>query len=396
MAEQSKFNKTLITEIENNIGNISVLTDVGKALATVIRQVTAEALLKYTDMMRPDISTEDKTQFKKQSKIIEPLIGLMVLDKVVIGFKEELDKINTPSPSVQQAYESLLLLRNKTLKNVKRIGVDIKILGDKFNDVLSETGFPDLYAYGKTALSHVIGKVAGDVISLLLNQPLNIGLLVRSLLSFDTSSEEKMRDSTAGLLTVMTGLIDDLEIFHEATGAGIKGIPKFIGKYISPKTFFGAIRRATFFNIIAYIDFQVSYFVSQEILNLLGVYESEWYIDATDKILPALLNDLSGDKLEVAQAVNQLLATTFRSMEGKILSLEETGALFGSDEYKEMNYSQLVNTYKSIYHLITGKNSLENVKLPEELISIYEILRHLVLFDNSRAQRCMFLKLKKI
>lgn len=284
MAGQTKFNATLLAEIQNNIGNTTTLTDVGKTLAAVIKQATAEALLKYTDVIKPNADTKEKVAFEKQSKLIEPLISLMIIDKVVASFQEELKKANTYSQAAKQSYETLVSLRDETFKSIKQIGTDIKISGKGINDFLSNMALPDLYSYGKTALGYVIGKAASDAVSLFLNQSLNVGLLVKGLLSIDTSSEKKMRNSTAGLVTVVTGMIDDLK----PGGGYITGIPKFIAKYISPKTFWGALSRATFLNLVSYIDFQIFYGGTHWVLDELGVYKSEWYIDATDKILPAL------------------------------------------------------------------------------------------------------------
>ena len=127
MAGQTQFNATLLAEIQNNIGSAATLTDVGKTLAAVIKQATAEALLKYTDVIKPNADTKEKAAFEKQSKLIEPLISLMIIDKVVTSFQEELENANVRSPAVQQSHETLVSLRDETFKSIKQIGTDIKI-----------------------------------------------------------------------------------------------------------------------------------------------------------------------------------------------------------------------------------------------------------------------------
>ena len=119
------------------------------------------------------------------------------------------------------------------------------------------------------------------------------------------------------------------------------------------------------------------------------LYEMEWFINTTDTILPVLLNDLSGNELDNAMTVRLLLTNTFRNEDNDIIGLDDISFLFGSDEYRDMDYQKVKHVYQGLYNLMTGKTERLPINTSQEFKEHLQSKQIIELFKQYRGAKLM-------
>ena len=129
----------------------------------------------------------------------------------------------------------------------------------------------------------------------------------------------------------------------------------------------GAVRGGVT-GIILSLEYEAVYHFSKWVFSdvskqLFGkeLYEMDWFVNAADKTIPAVLGHLSGNELDTAIGFIHILGTRFRSTGSKTLNDETIGTLFGSNDYQEMNFGRVLSVYKKLYALFSGSHDADGL-----------------------------------
>lgn len=190
-----------------------------------------------------------------------------------------------------------------------------------------------------------------------------------------------MSDALRGWLNFSAGLaFDYAEKFGKTFYINGFDSTKFIQKFpkLSNKTLLGITLRGVFVGILSEVVYEVSYAVTKwaatdltkaihgwyinDKENAKELYEMDWFVESADTILPFVLNDLSGNKLQTVIGFNYLLSTTLKG-----LDIENTADLFGDEEYKDFDAEKVVSVYQKIHALFSGNNGAQSIKNLDDL-----------------------------
>ena len=98
------------------------------------------------------------------------------------------------------------------------------------------------------------------------------------------------------------------------------------------------------------------------------LYEMEGFINFADNFYSTIFSHLTADKLNAVIAFNTMILGNFVNEQGKSVIEKDTVILFGSDDYKSMDFDKALKSYKKLYKAVSGKDDAENITGAEELI----------------------------
>ncbi|OBX88455.1 putative Ig domain-containing protein [Moraxella nonliquefaciens] len=98
------------------------------------------------------------------------------------------------------------------------------------------------------------------------------------------------------------------------------------------------------------------------------LYEMESFINFTDTAYSTIFSHLTADKLNAVIAFNTMILGNFVNEQGQSVITEDTAILFGSDDYKSMDFDKALKSYKKLYKAVSGKDDAKNITGAEELI----------------------------
>ena len=242
-------------------------------------------------------------------------------------------------------------------------------------------------------LDKVVSKRYGEYLFRKMGSVFSYGNLLKALLTeFDSSSSESVLDWATTLDSAIANL------FTEGFVRGKKEYLGFLNNFrlMSAKNLAAMAARGILVGIVTDLTFKVSYAAGKFIFNDVTkwftgstLYEKEGFINATDAILPALLNDLSGNELDNAMTVRLLLTNTFRNEDNDIIDLNDVSFLFGSDEYRDMDYQKVKNVYQGLYNLMTGKTERLSINTSQEFKEHLQSKQVIELFKQYRGKKLM-------
>jgi len=242
-------------------------------------------------------------------------------------------------------------------------------------------------------LDKVVSKRYGEYLFRKMGSVFSYGNLLKALLTeFDSSSSESILDWATTLDSAIANL------FTEGFVRGKKEYLGFLNNFrlMSAKNLAAMAARGILVGIVTDLTFKASYAAGKFIFNDVTkwftgstLYEKEGFINATDAILPALLNDLSGNELDNAMTVRLLLTNTFRNEDNDIIDLNDVSFLFGSDEYRDMDYQKVKNVYQGLYNLMTGKTERLSINTSQEFKEHLQSKQVIELFKQYRGKKLM-------
>ncbi|WP_172798973.1 hypothetical protein, partial [Moraxella nonliquefaciens] len=94
----------------------------------------------------------------------------------------------------------------------------------------------------------------------------------------------------------------------------------------------------------------------------------EIYADEFEALYSTIFSHLTADKLNAVIAFNTMILGNFVNEQGKSVIEKDTVILFGSDDYKSMDFDKALKSYKKLYKAVSGKDDAENITGAEELI----------------------------
>lgn len=98
------------------------------------------------------------------------------------------------------------------------------------------------------------------------------------------------------------------------------------------------------------------------------LYEMEGFINFADNFYSTIFSHLTADKLNAVIAFNTMILGNFVNEQGKSVIEKDTVILFGSDDYKSMDFDKALKSYKKLYKAVSGKDDAKNITGAEELI----------------------------
>ena len=98
------------------------------------------------------------------------------------------------------------------------------------------------------------------------------------------------------------------------------------------------------------------------------LYEMESFINFTDTAYSTIFQHLTGTELNAVIAFNTMILGNFVNEQGKSVIEKDTVILFGSDDYKSMDFDKALKSYKKLYKAVSGKDDAKNITGAEELI----------------------------
>lgn len=107
-----------------------------------------------------------------------------------------------------------------------------------------------------------------------------------------------------------------------------------------------------------------------EYFNKPSLYDANWFNSTTDvvgKFLEKISGSLVDAEYESAIIVYMLLNSNFRP-QGVEFSEQLIASVFGSDEYKNMNFDKILSSYQKIYQAITGEDIKDVVTNASSLV----------------------------
>lgn len=245
-------------------------------------------------------------------------------------------------------------------------------------------------------LDKIIDEKYGKYLSKKLGDFFNYGNLIKALLTeFDNSNPEAMLDWTTTLSSALAGISNPVNDF---INDGVKSNLNIVKKIpiLSAKNLVSIMSRGVIVGVLTDLSFKAGYVIGEKIFTkgfkaLFGetLYEMEGFINTTDTILPVLLNDLSGNELDNAMTVRLLLTNTFRNEDNDIIGLDDISFLFGSDEYRDMDYQKVKHVYQGLYNLMTGKTERLPINTSQEFKEHLQSKQVIELFKQYRGKKLM-------
>ena len=144
---------------------------------------------------------------------------------------------------------------------------------------------------------------------------------------------------------------------------------------LSAKGVLGVLSRGFITGVLTDVSYKVGYAFGELIFTtgfekVFGkeLYEMESFINFTDTAYSTIFQHLTGTELNAVIAFNTMILGNFVNEQGQSVITEDTAILFGSDDYKSMDFDKALKSYKKLYKAVSGKDDAENITGAEELI----------------------------
>ena len=324
-------------------------------------QVTTETIAQHSTL---------SNNFGNIAKLIPYIMPMLICENLLIAVKDIAQTMTNDNDKL-----AIKEIQNTLLEAQESGWEKLQEIREVVDEAWSSIGIPDSFTAMKALLAgqinHWLTNVIGETATGIINKTitgvlLNIPGLIKSWMDgIDTSSEEKSRNSVAGLTVFFAGLIDDF------TSAG-QAFENIIGKFLkNPAAKLGTFLRTTLVGITSYVEYSIVYPTGKFLFGptfkfVFGkeLYEMEPFIDHVDKHIIPLLGKNTNDRLLNVIAISHYITKSFKNEHGQTLSAEDIGILMGSDDYKDMDYSKATHVFKGIYTLLAGKEPVSDVTEP--------------------------------
>ena len=342
-------------------GDAGNLRNLHNKLTQIIMQVTTETIAQHSTL---------SNNFGNIAKLIPYIMPMLICENLLIAVKDIAQTLTNDNDKL-----AIKEIQNTLLEAQESGWEKLQEIREVVDEAWSSIGIPDSFTAMKALLAgqinHWLTNVIGETATRIINKTitgvlLNIPGLIKSWMDgIDTSSEEKSRNSVAGLTVFFAGLIDDF------TSAG-QAFENIIGKFLkNPAAKLGTFLRTTLVGIISYVEYSIVYPIGKFLFGptfkfVFGkeLYEMEPFIDHVDKHIIPLLGKNTNDRLLNVIAISHYITKSFKNEHGQTLSAEDIGILMGSDDYKDMDYSKATHVFKGIYTLLAGKEPVSDVTEP--------------------------------
>ncbi|STZ00527.1 Leukotoxin [Moraxella lacunata] len=143
---------------------------------------------------------------------------------------------------------------------------------------------------------------------------------------------------------------------------------------LSAKDFMGGLSRGLLVGILTDVTYKMSYAGAEKFLwgwlfeEIYGETAYEIYADEFEDLYSTIFQHLTADKLNAVIAFNTMILGNFVNEQGQSVITEDTAILFGSDDYKSMDFDKALKSYKKLYKAVSGKDDAKNITGAEELI----------------------------
>lgn len=339
--------------------------------------------LKSLVAIRQTIRYENVIRYVAESTDIEATANKLndkALD-IFHGLAEKKHNLLTQIEFAKQNISSSILLEDKikwqevrdiALKELDKVNENIEIERKLFGVRISHLDTPE------QILDKIVGENYGKTYFNELTKVFNYANFLR--LTFDGTKLEETNaqaifDYTASWInytaTVVEGKavgfvsekLDD--VLHGKLFAGIA--------HLSTKTILATATRGVIVGVMTDISYKLGYIGGAWLWDTKfkewhGVTASEYYADEFQTLYSTIFQHLTADKLNAVIAFNTFLLGNFVNPQGKSVIVEDTTILFGSKDYKEMDFEQALHIYKNLYRAITNSNNVDDIKTAEDMI----------------------------
>lgn len=360
----------------NTVGGITDNEEINRALLIYGKSKLSQAAMEYISEL----------VLREVSKLNPDWVTYA--GKVPKGYDDAIRAIMLKATAEEQ-------LKRATSINKAYLQQQVKHAQDNLERVAKK--FPDLIKNTKSSANEMLNNVIHKGFGVTLREAIiSKAFLVPQLFWLASEkvaegNEKQLKDYIGAVLLTGTGLgepnkigwrLDEFKPFKRIAG-------------MTPKTLIGHVAKTFAKNagigIASELAFEGGYALGKLIWGkgvqaLTGeeLYEKDWFLGFVDDFFEHKFGYLSGETLDVAILVNQLIITTFRNAQGSTLTDDEVGALLGNADYKRMDYNKVVNTYKYIYTLLLGEKNagVENIRMTDDLIThlnskgVYDIFKN--------------------
>ena len=262
----------------------------------------------------------------------------------------------------------LMAQKNEVIKSLSVINDGIKNIAKTYPDLgINPTDDP------KAIFDKVLGhtEVSANVFDLL-GKIFNYTEFVRmSVQDVNTADSENVSNYIMNWITYSSQLAGPADRFiNNGLDSGLLSkIP-----VLSAKNLVSIAARGVLTGILTDMSYKAGYAVGEWIWNDVFEYlydgqtAYEIYADEFEALYSTIFSHLTADKLNAVIAFNTMILGNFVNEQGKSVITEDTAILFGSDDYKSMDFDKALKSYKKLYKAVSGKDDAKNITGAEELI----------------------------
>ena len=262
----------------------------------------------------------------------------------------------------------LMAQKNEVIKSLSVINDGIKNIAKTYPDLgINPTDDP------KAIFDKVLGhtEVSANVFDLL-GKIFNYTEFVRmSVQDVNTADSENVSNYIMNWITYSSQLAGPADRFiNNGLDSGLLSkIP-----VLSAKNLVSIAARGVLTGILTDMSYKAGYAVGEWIWNDVFEYlydgqtAYEIYADEFEALYSTIFQHLTGTELNAVIAFNTMILGNFVNEQGQSVITEDTAILFGSDDYKSMDFDKALKSYKKLYKAVSGKDDAKNITGAEELI----------------------------